>query len=172
MWSGRWNVSNVVWCVMWPIYGVEYLECDVMWNVTWCKMGCSARCGVMHNVADMVQFEIWYYKVGWCAATGADVIWNVRYGENWWWCDVECGVAWNNVRVGVWCGMMQCAAFQPSFHITPCLIWRQTILHHLVFHNHISQILHHHTIFPMYHTIIPHHITTFHTSSDIAQPHI
>ena len=29
---------------------------------------------MMHNVADMVQFEIWYYKVGWCAATGADVI--------------------------------------------------------------------------------------------------
>ena len=59
-------------------------------------------------------------------------------------------------------------AFQPSFHITPCLIWRQTIPHHPVFHDHISPLASQHTtIFPMHHTIIPHRITTFHASPDI-----
>ena len=36
-------------------------------------------------------------------------------------------------------------AFQPSFRITPCLIWRQTIPHHSVFHNHISHLASQHT---------------------------
>ena len=66
------------------------------------------------------------------------------------------------------------AAFQPSFRITPCLILRQTIPHHSVFHNHISHLASQHTtIFHMYHTIIPDRITTFrNASSDIAWHHM
>ena len=39
-------------------------------------------------------------------------------------------------------------AFQPSVRMTPCIIWRQTIPHHSVFHNHISHLAvtaHHHS---------------------------
>ena len=39
--------------------GVEHMECGVMRYVSNVKMGCSARCGAMHNMADMVRFEIW-----------------------------------------------------------------------------------------------------------------
>ena len=46
-----------IWCDL--KCGVEYKEWGVMWNI----MGCIARCGVMHNVADTVRFEIWYCKV-------------------------------------------------------------------------------------------------------------
>ena len=64
-------------------------------------------------------------------------------------------------------------AFQPSFRITPCLIWHQTIPHHWLFNSHISHLASQHTtIFPMHYTIIPHCITTFHTSSEIAQHYI
>ena len=61
-------------------------------------------------------------------------------------------------------------AFQPSFHITPCLIWHQTIPHHSVFHNHISHLASRHTnTFPMHPTTIPHRITHF--TPDIARHH-
>ena len=59
-------------------------------------MGRKARCGVMHNVADMGWLEIMVLQSG-IACVIWNVIWNVRYGEEWW-CDVECGVVWNNVR--------------------------------------------------------------------------
>ena len=49
------------WCGQYMVlseYGVEYMECGVMWYVS------NAKCpGAMHNVADMVRFEIWYCKV-------------------------------------------------------------------------------------------------------------
>ena len=38
-------------CIMWPIYGVILNVAWSTWNVA-CEMGCNARCGVMHNVAD------------------------------------------------------------------------------------------------------------------------
>ena len=81
------------------------------------------------------------------------------------------------------------SAFQPSFRITPpCLIWRQTIPHHSVFHNHISftscitahhhipRVPHHHST--SHHYISQHltlHNTTFsntpHSTSHLIKPH-
>ena len=46
------------------------MECGVMWYVSNMKWGPMRDVsGVMHNVADVVRFEIWYCKVEWCAAT-------------------------------------------------------------------------------------------------------
>ena len=44
--------------------GVEYMECGVMWYVSNMKWGAMRDVsGVMHIVADMLRFEIYYCKV-------------------------------------------------------------------------------------------------------------
>ena len=86
--------------------GVEYVECGVMWYVRNVKMGCSARrCGVMHDVADMVRFET--DVVLQSGIVCCERCWCDRYEM----CDMarsDDGVTWNDVRDGVGCRIMQC----------------------------------------------------------------
>ena len=96
--------------MMWPIYGVIWNVAWSTWTValcgTYCEMGCNARCGEMHNVAD-TWGDLKYGIAKWNSVLRGEVLWNVRHVEERW-CDVDCGVVWNNARDCVWCGMMQC----------------------------------------------------------------
>ena len=65
MWCDMRYVASA-WCDL--KCDVEYMESGVMWY--------NARCGVMHNVADMVRFQLFYYGAMWnsLCARGVGVI--------------------------------------------------------------------------------------------------
>ena len=74
-------------------------------------MGCNVRCGVMHNVADTVRFEIWYCEKQVCCERC--------------WCGMKCVICQRSCLIsvecnvkcgGIMCDEVRCVIHSASHH--------------------------------------------------------